>query len=482
LPAPIRMLQEVTEPQNQLHSMSPLHRAEKEIRFFKDLWTMLFQTNSPWHGMPVPGAPGPGLTVNLLDLWVKGTVSGHIDQVYWYSDPNNAATLTWIDLPHEFPLIDFLWTESEVSRGFKLGDAVSGSTIEPLSSTEFVELIDLVQVLLDWDYTISPQPPETDRFYSRPTSAGACLLEMMRMGFNGQGETYGRHWVRQRGGQVPDSVSNWLTLQQPSGQPAGGTGTLIRRDVAWSHVGDVFSSLLTQHGSLFAGGLEPPYLALYDWTGAVRTTLGPGEINELVEFFLKLGGHYIDPDFNDHNPSRKMARWELAGQDTDKFMNRFVPAGYPLTGGLERLAVVRALLDTAAYLGEPIPQFRQHFGSRAYDHNNAPIWPGTNVDFVGAGLRAVVWNEDLTQGWVVNRGYQSRFLGMGGSYATLLALFPDQGGVESYFWCTPGVQPMGTGTSRFNVHMNAHAANTLLQSYFTDFATDPVSLIRHYYQ
>ncbi len=70
---------------------------------------------------------------------------------------------------------------------------------------------------------------------------------------------------------------------------------------------------------------------------------------------------------------------------------------------------------------------------------------------------------------------------MGGSYATLLALFPSQGDVESYFWCTPGVEAMGANPSRFNLHMAAHATNTLMRSHFSDFATNHVSLVTHYY-
>lgn len=212
----------------------------------------------------------------------------------------------------------------------------------------------------------------------------------------------------------------------------------------------------------------------------MRTTLGPGETNELVEFFLRLGGHYIDPAYNDGNPSRKTARWELAGQDPEKFMS-YVSATYPLTGGLERLAVVRALLDAGEYLGEPLPQFRQVFGSRAYDHHGLPIWPGTNVDFVGGGLRSVVWFEDLADpGLVIHQGYQTRFLSMGGSYATLLALFPDNAGVESYFWCTPGVQAMGIDPQRFDVHMDAQAANVLLESRFSTYLNHYVPPIIQY--
>jgi len=77
---------------------------------------------------------------------------------------------------------------------------------------------------------------------------------------------------------------------------------------------------------------------------------------------------------------------------------------------------------------------------------------------------------------------------MGGSYATLLALFPSQGDVESYFWCTPGVEAMGpdlrvpTRTAmRFDLHMNAFSTNTLMRSHFSDFQTSPASVVTHVY-
>lgn len=85
-------------------------------------------------------------------------------------------------------------------------------------------------------------------------------------------------------------------------------------------------------------------------------------------------------------------------------------------------------------------------------------------------------------GWVPLRGFQPRFLGAGGSIATLLALFPsDRPGVDSYFWCTPGVEVMTSDPARFDAHMNAFATNTLLQTHYDDFLNYVVWSVVHEY-
>ena len=52
--------------------------------------------------------------------------------------------------------------------------------------------------------------------------------------------------------------------------------------------------------------------------------------------------------------------------------------------------------------------------------------------------------------------------------APLLALFPSNDSrVDSYFWCTPGVQLIGNYLHRFDAHMNAFATNALLETHCT---------------
>jgi hypothetical protein len=101
-----------------------------------------------------------------------------------------------------------------------------------------------------------------------------------------------------------------------------------------------------------------------------------------------------------------------------------------------------------------------------------PQQPRPDNPIVGGSLRAMTWNEDfdLGSGRVPERGFQPRFLGLGGSISTMVAMFPSVGtNVDSHYWCTPGVEVMGDNPARFNPHMNAFATNTLLPTHYDDF-------------
>ena len=41
--------------------------------------------------------------------------------------------------------------------------------------------------------------------------------------------------------------------------------------------------------------------------------------------------------------------------------------------------------------------------------------------------------------------------------------------MDSYFWCTPGLELMASDPARFNVHMNAFTTNMLLPTHYDDF-------------
>lgn len=483
LPTPIRQLQEVVHPQNASHAMHPLLAAQEELQFFNDLWTTLFSTQ--WDQHQVVGA-SPSLQVSLRDLWLSisgGSVGGHQNQIFWYSDLQNPVP-SWIDLPPEFPLIDFILPENEVSRG------VTAGTVDPngLSGSELNTLGSLVAELVNWD-------PAGPHYRNVPTSPGACLLEMMRMGYNAKtgdaNHDFGRHWVRLKGGQVEfigSPTNTWSTLTSTGQIPAG--GTLVRQNRPWN----ALSELAFPGGQLATLFRDmPPYIqdaiaALYDpVTLQVRATLRPEDTNALVKFFLSLGGHYIDEDHNQGNPSTKLARYQRLADpqsqaNTEARFLASLPARYPLTEGLQRLTVLRALLDTKVFLQTispaGTPAYSQCFRSRAYDHTGQ-IWPAlppppattSDNDCVGASLRSVVWHEDTTDpghaGW---RGFQPKFLGIGGSIATLLALFPSNSTeVHSYFWCTPGIEVMTSDPARFDAHMNAFSTNTLLWTHYDDF-------------
>ena len=104
----------------------------------------------------------------------------------------------------------------------------------------------------------------------------------------------------------------------------------------------------------------------------------------------------------------------------------------------------------------------------------------------GGGLRAVTWNEAadvlLDPGHVPYRGLQPKFLGLGGSISTMVALFPSVGqSVQSHFWSTPGQEVMTSDPARFNAHMNAFATNTLLPTHFDDFLSHIAWQVNHVY-
>lgn len=479
LPTPVRQLREVLNNSGYLWinpldpidiAEDPVQRANKEMRFFHDFWEAL-ATTQLWSSHTVQ----PGLVVDLHQLWALGgdpSQPTHASQVFWYDDPTVPnPTVRWIDMPPELPLIDFDWAASDLGHSLTLGGAWNQGSI--LNGVEQNAINTLVTRLEAWD----PGVGAADRYRMDMTRDGARVLGMLRVGYNATGSMYGRHWTSRR-----------LLAQGP---------TPTAEYTSWESLREL-ALPSSQGATLLKGGLNPPYDALYDNFGqpnqAVKATLTPANTNALVEFFLRLGGHYIDPDHNNDNPSRKFARWQASGSNASVFLGR-VPASYPLTGGLERITVLRRLLETDAYLGslsQPI------FRARAYDHYGQQLWPdpvsAQDADCVGEALRSVVWFEEPvnSQGHVPNRGFQPKFLGMAGSYATLLTLFPRQGvtslGVESYFWCTPGVQAMGNDlrgpaqtAQRFDQHMQAFASNTLMQSHFNDFLTNHVTVVTHYY-
>jgi hypothetical protein len=271
------------------------------------------------------------------------------------------------------------------------------------------------------------------------------------------------------GGTVAPQSAPWSTLEGIA-FPHSQVATLFEATT-------LDDPLLAARNALYANGTSLP----------ARATLRPQDVNALVAYFLKLGGHYIDPAHNGGNPSRKLARWQLLGGNDDKFASPANLPIYPLSPGLARLTAARALLDAAGYLGSPTPQFGQFFRARAYDHKGQKLWPpaANDADCVGGGFRAVGWFEDesLGSGRIRFQGYQNRFFGWGGSYTTMLSLFPSDPlrDVESYFWCTPGVEAMGIDPARFDRHMDAFATNTLMRTHFSDFETNHVSVVEHYY-
>jgi hypothetical protein len=512
LPPPVRLQQEVASnlwfsnatSYGDATSESPLVTATKELNFFADLWAKLHESNGSWRNHAVVGAVPP-TTVDLRDLWIGSNLNATSNQIFWYDNASNGTGLRWVDLPGPFPLIDFYWPETEISKAL-LGSGTAGAlqSTGPLSTSEIGEHGTLVGILTA---AVGPQG-----FRMEPSSVGASLLEMTRQGYGAYGPDYGRRWMRLKNGFVEQqNSSSWSPLTASGGLPAA--GLLLRQTMPWAALAEVaFPPLDLAGASLFRRmGLRPPYDALYS-NPALRqphNTLTPEHSNKLVEFFLRLGGYYVNPGDNDGNPSRKLAKFELLGSEA-KFLES-MPGTYPMTDGMIRLTAVRAWLDSGAWLrslpgsGGSIPPFSQCFRARAYSYSGqvfpSPLPPPpppapappvpADVACYGGALRDVVWNLDLTnQSSTIGQGLQPQFLGAGGSIATLLALFPDDparaGQVDSFYWCTPGVQIMGhdpsaVGPWRFDAHMTAFASNALLESRYDSYLQNVISTVTHTY-
>lgn len=513
LPPPVRLQQEVASNLwfsnetvfGDATSESPLVTATKELNFFADLWAELHRPNGGWRSHQVVASPQPR-TVDLRDLWVGSSLNATSNEFFWYDDPGNQTGCNWFQLPGPFPLIDFYWPETEVSKGLR-GHGTAGGLqgTGSLSSTEIASYGSLVGILTA---AVGPQG-----FRMEPSSVGASLLEMTRQGYGAFGPDHGRRWMRLKNGFVEhQNPVSWSPLTTSGGLPA--SSLLRRQTMPWGALSEVAFPWGDLAGvSLFRRmGLRPPYEALYSTpaTRTVHTTLSAQNCNRLVRFFLELGGHYVDPANNNGNPSRKLAKFELLGSEA-KFIDS-MPGTYPMTDGMIRLSAVRALLDADAWLrslpgsGGSIPPFSQCFRARAYSYTGqvfpSPLPPPpppapapplqADVACFGGGLRDVVWNPDLdfASGGVIGRGLQGKFLGAGGSIATLLALFPDDparaGQVDSYYWCTPGIQIMGhdpssVGPWRFDAHMTAFASNVLLESRFDSYLQNISSTVVHTY-
>jgi hypothetical protein len=475
MPTPVRQMHEVM--QNTADPRSPATRAKREADFFYDLDVALTSLVG-WTAFTAhPGGAGqPALTLNLRDLWVMASVPNHQDQAFWYADANDPNSIRWFDMPPDFPLIDFVWGDSRlggVGAQSVYTVAQLRTNVNGLGDADVAEIQQAVADLVSW----GPSPPGSEPYRAEPNSWGAALLTMMRMGYEAQGPVYGRSWRRLHRG-VPNAgldYKSWKDLRE-LGFPSGQSATLLLH------------------------GLEPPYGALYVNPGSstpqVKAAPSYADVNALVEFFLKLGGHYADPAQIQGvapltTPSRKFARWVLAGS-VAKFVER-LPGNYPLTAGLERVTVFRRLLDAKRFLATVSsasqPLMSEFFRARAYDHtapppalwSNASIWPGPlgqDLDSAcyGSGLREVVWHARKDGGYFPDRGLQPRFHGLGGSLATIMALFPAGGPVTSYFWCAPGVQIMGPdlrGASetqdRYDANMGAFSTNQLLPSFYWNF-------------
>ncbi|MCR9247511.1 MAG: penicillin acylase family protein [bacterium] len=459
LPPAIRVVKEIAS--NLTTPGWPRTMADREARFFHDLWDAL-HNHSYWLAYRAVGQP---LNRSLKEIWIDNAhqQSGSnpaARQTMWYDDPQNPQTLRWLDMPIGFALIDFDWRATELGAGTQAATGMPGGS--GFSAGDVAEFSALVNWLDVWGNSPS------GRYKIAPDSSAAALYEMWRMGYTGWGP-HGRHWrVLDDGTSAEWQPTPWSAL--------AGNAFMYGR---------VESANETEPGLVIAPNV---YDALY-WDPATFQVRDAGHpltaahLNALTQFFLELGRFYVDPVGNGGNPSRKMARYELltdpdANGLRDDMLATY-PGSYPLTAGLVRMTAARRLMDAARFMGGLAAvqnqQLSTYFGARLCDHYGRTRWPSTIPGDLGAcwggELGGGGWMADpLSPGQVLGRGFQTRFVRTGFSNTPLLTLFPDNGGPpRSFFWTFPGARAMSPDDPGFTSLMPNVASNQLAPTYYSNY-------------
>jgi len=246
---------------------------------------------------------------------------------------------------------------------------------------------------------------------------------------------------------------------------------------------------------------EPPYTALYSdpATRTVKTVLEltKDDINELVGFFLQLGGFQWDTNATVAPFTNKVERF---GDWTVTFppCAPVVPActgqvnypdappyssHYPLTRNLARVLVLRRLLEADDFLAaNSISSWGDVVVSRIHSFEGTQRWPavlGEVEPCEGGLIGGKVHNQKAVRrvgGAVdgpVEYGFQSRIWAGGGGTDPLLALFPANGGnPDSYFLTFPGNRVSAFESPHFVDHMPEFVNGDLKPTHYHDYATN----------
>lgn len=392
LPPAIRLQQEILANlgiggTSQASNGWPREEADREARFFHDLWDVLVNPTSGtttaqqyWQSFRAPGTQS--LNLSLKQIWVDNLVMGAASDtrlVMWYDTPTLANPgLRWIEMPEGFALIDFQWDLSEIGANGTVSFAGSGT------SGFDAALVSEFQWLANWLANWGPAstPPEA-KFRMDPASSAAGLYEMWRMTYTQQ-----RKWVPLR-----------------DGQPVLANGQPMPHAMLWTWLKySAFPLEQLQSANQTWASAEIPndaYEALYSdtaqWTvrdgQSPLTSLTAEHLNHLTQFFLDLGGFFVQdfPITNNGNPSRKMARFKLTqarvaadpSLELRKEMLATYPGSYPLTANLARMTTSRRLIDAGRLMGGsaviPTRSLSSYFGTRLCNHYGAVEYPAGRV-------------------------------------------------------------------------------------------------------
>ena len=512
LPVIVRILAEIED-----RKFEVLDEANRELRFFKDLWDRLH--SNPW---TVNG-------VQLDEVWVRGN-----EPLFWYPE----GIYEEIPMPVDSPLIDFLWSQIRIgARRVNDDDATVPLTMEemgdPLHPDDSPGLFsETIEQLKNWgagspgaaDYRWSIDSEEAslmkDFEASFSTRSRGEDEDLLQLGYlwtpllkNGSGEpgvlvAPGRYpetgaasfilWPLTPAGTLNFEVDLYNELVGVGLYLTSFNDTYQRADkLAFPVVANLNTSVMTLFstgGGVFdadaqqrldqgGGGApltdlilrfeEPPYEALYDSGGAVKNTLSHADVTAIVDFFLRLGGFLknagpnkqepVDTFF--HHTGNPEGYFEWAANPVGKFSRTAPwPSLYPLTRNLVRVLLIERLLASRAHLNGLTGGHLWGDRVKLTVTDPAGVTHVGPIDCDGENLRSVNFSPEPPL------GFDDSYKAFPGSGSPLLCFFPEGGGLpKSYFNVYPGPRSSGfTYGSPYYANLAGTFASSQLQPTFFD--------------
>lgn len=501
--------------------------ANRDAKFLIDLYETL--RSGQWSSVQLSGMSAP---VDLGRVFLNNDLGGQ-PKVFKFDGAAPNWNYVEVPMPALFPLLDFYPREIRIS-GLRLGDRLQGGAVDLLNQAEFDRILQLRDVLVSWGAQDFEQrganfaaalagsllqgltarkpmqfPPEAQKFTLAHSWVPIVTLVGVR---NAVTLPVGTNSLVSTFAQLAAAATFWdLSLFEGNLAQIGDLNAGLMRiysDYQYlSHMlepVDAWASLLgsaaTPASGLNASTIDNPLLsslyqdipmeafaALYvngDPTQGIKPVgqLTEADVNALVDLLFALGGNSAVLT-GGAGVTGKVAK--VAGWVQSQFPGATPwPGHYPLTRSLVRMTILRRLLQADEQLeatqATAPKTWAARFVTRFFDFKGNKVWP-TNADAaecVGASIRAVGFTGDTADQvdgslqLKTESGLAPAYIGFGGTYSPLLALFPTDGGEPlSYSFVIPGERINAFGSPYLSRYSEAYATGEMPTTHYSDYRT-----------